>query len=518
MFLKKNVLGWLVISTYLSFVIAAQNMINIDREQPVVVLLLIVVLCFLFTPVLMKLCNRIELKRAFHKTDSSSLKKIFMISFLICLFIQGIWLAGYYPGSTRGDHMSQLTQFMIGEISDHHPALHTILALGIPYYLVHHFAAIVIIQDIFFSLAFAYATVTMYEYGCPKRFLITIMALLLANPYSSVMLLYPLKDTTFAILTLYAITMYAKIYFTEGQWLQRKSNIFVFIVMLTLATIMRHNAILYTAPLLFSLFYYARVNWKKILIIVGSVFLCLTFIRNPLYNFWKIQKTTKEQNIAELYGLPMTILGNVLVQKPESLDAETRAFLYRIASQEQWEATYAVGSWNSMKWSYGRGNDVLEAESADNLAKYFWDGITVAPKESLYAVLELTNIVWSIDGKLDWYFLPQYGENEFTDNVGGISSLQTLLRYWWEISRIGILKYLFWYLGIINLLLVCISFSKGIKTLGLSLPILCYNFGTMLLLCGNDVRFFFFSYLVFPMTLFMLLSPREKNDMEGGIE
>ena len=45
----------------------------------------------------------------------------------------------------------------------------------------------------------------------------------------------------------------------------------------------------------------------------------------------------------------------------------------------------------------------------------------------------------------------------------------------------------------------------GTVSLMLSLPVLLYNLGTMLVLCGKDARFFAFSPLACTLLLFVLL-------------
>ncbi len=43
------------------------------------------------------------------------------------------------------------------------------------------------------------------------------------------------------------------------------------------------------------------------------------------------------------------------------------------------------------------------------------------------------------------------------------------------------------------------------------IPILTYDFGTMLLLTGDDSRFFFITFLLVPLTVFLALYDREEK-------
>ena len=51
---------------------------------------------------------------------------------------------------------------------------------------------------------------------------------------------------------------------------------------------------------------------------------------------------------AEMLGVPMTILANVLVNEPEKLDEDCREFLHRIGDQELWEQTYQAVSYTHL--------------------------------------------------------------------------------------------------------------------------------------------------------------------------
>ena len=54
-------------------------------------------------------------------------------------------------------------------------------------------------------------------------------------------------------------------------------------------------------------------------------------IKGPFYRLIHVQ--SHSQVSAEMLGMPMTILANVLVIEPEKLDEDCREFLYRIGDQ-----------------------------------------------------------------------------------------------------------------------------------------------------------------------------------------
>ena len=63
--------------------------------------------------------------------------------------------------------------------------------------------------------------------------------------------------------------------------------------------------------------------------------------------------TFNEQVLPEAAGIPMAILGNELVNSPNTIDDETHSFLNSIASDEEWKQNYYTGEWDSVKWNFG---------------------------------------------------------------------------------------------------------------------------------------------------------------------
>ncbi|MBQ8691767.1 MAG: hypothetical protein IJ520_01320 [Synergistaceae bacterium] len=72
-----------------------------------------------------------------------------------------------------------------------------------------------------------------------------------------------------------------------------------------------------------------------------------------------------------------------------------------------------------------------------------------------------------------------------------------------------ILSPLFGRIGVINLIiLICLLAKFKFKKLFLALPLFTYNFGTMLLLSGEDFRFFYYSLAIMPALILILLNDR----------
>ena len=128
-----------------------------------------------------------------------------------------------------------------------------------------------------------------------------------------------------------------------------------------------------------------------------------------------------------------------------------------------------------------------------------------------------TDLVYALDGVADWGIWPGIAENDLGMELQESSRRDLLVRYT-EYSRNTGIKYLFWYVGVINLVVMIIALGKGgVKSL-YALPLLCYNFGSMFLQAGSEYRYFYMSFPVLPVLLFLLLGEKEgeRKEVEGS--
>lgn len=122
--------------------------------------------------------------------------------------------------------------------------------------------------------------------------------------------------------------------------------------------------------------------------------------------------------------------------------------------------------------------------------------------------LQESDLVYALDGVADWGIWPGIAENDLGMELQESSRRDLLVRYT-EYSRNSGIKYLFWYAGVINLVVMIVVLGKGgVKSL-YALPLLCYNFGSMFFQAGSEYRYFYMSFPVLPVLLFLLLGEKE---------
>lgn len=131
--------------------------------------------------------------------------------------------------------------------------------------------------------------------------------------------------------------------------------------------------------------------------------------------------------------------------------------------------------------------------------------------------LKLADMVYAIDGDVDWGFYPEIAENdlglEFREN-----RQRAVLQGYTEYSRRSILKYFFWCIGMINLIIIIAVLCKcrfrkreDWNKILFTLLVLYYNFGTMLLMTWND---FWLFCMVCPIILMILFGKRTQESVE----
>jgi hypothetical protein len=162
---------------------------------------------------------------------------------------------------------------------------------------------------------------------------------------------------------------------------------------------------------------------------------------------------------------------------------------------------------------------IKETPAADFLA-FTARTIANAPGLSVQAVYQVTRMVWDVRGETQWHsdLDFQIRENDwnfaYVENREGLRQVLNDLDNW---TADSLLDKLFSYNGIHLLaLILCTLFvfvrkGKGWKALCITLPLLAYSYGTMLLLCGPTYRFFHFNSVIFVPLCLLMFAEWEKK-------
>ena len=437
-----------------------------------------------------------------------------VIVFLLTFALLSAWQRALYPGSFSPDSFEQYKQAFSGEYNDWHPALHTWLFFSFPMLFSESPAVIVCFQLIWFALATGYLFYVMYSEGCPLPFLAFSFVFMTANPNTALIMLYPWKDSAFTILATVCFAQLVRIYRSDGEWLFKIQNVIAFAFFCFLATSVRHNAVLLTLPLFAVVFVFFKNARKKTALAFGLFLAMLLVLRLPIYSLADVD--SPKHRTTETMGLPMTLLADVYMNDREAMSDDALRFMDSLATQENWEKHYSFGGFNSFKWSDGTIYDKIDQEGPAKILGYAFESANASPEIAKRSVLTLTKMVWGMDYGNGWNI--GYG---ISGNDIGIKkeydaeSVERINAYRGAVNGSS-LKYLFNYIGVIISCLLVASVSKigrgGIKRFFAIIPLLIYNFGTMLLLTGHDFRFFHLNFVLAVPLIFILFSCLREND------
>lgn len=493
---------------YLFFIIAAQAFLK-GEEDISFLMVFILVLLMCIGPVIFRKAKR--LKIILQEKKISRKEKILWVLFffILCFAVLIQWYLAYFPGVFTEDAVYQYKQALSGQYSDWKPIIQTLITFTLPIKLTGVPESIVLFQIIEYSCILAYMAYVMMKYS-NQWFALAALAYILLNPATGNMAVSPYRDFTFAMFTILLMAFGIQIYMTHGGWLESKRAMVIFTIVLAIATLVRHNGFMFTVPFLVAVLIW--MNKKGGIRIFFLFLICTVVLKGPVR--LGLEGPEPWNHTTRLMGLPMSVLGNVAKESPESLDEQTKEFMYSVASPNEWENVYQCGKFNSIKWQC----DQVEIEEAGP-AKILWmtaKAIFRAPVPALKGAVSLTDMVYTINGDMDWDIQPYMAENELGlefKEIYGRRELETYTYFF----KTGIFKYIFWYVGIINLFIIFSVLCKQNerRKILFALPLLCYNFGTMLLLSGNDFRYFYLNFPLIPMIIFMLfgnMNEKQEDD------
>ncbi|MDO4987849.1 MAG: glycosyltransferase family 39 protein [Synergistes sp.] len=518
---KMNVKA-LITAVYMSAVWMIHIYVNVttkDAARNVWALLSFMILLLLFSyaasTLLFKKLDEIVIKKC-NGADRKSKIRVFTLASAITFVVMLIWFVGHYPGSFSPDSISQYGQAITGKYNDWHPVLHTLLFFTLPLKMTGHVASIIVFQILYFSLTMGYLALTLYEMYGTKVSVVSCMYILL-NPCVGYIMMFPWKDVAFAMGG--ALCTIISIRFIVLKEKADLRKIALLGLLLACTTIFRHNAILYTGPLIAALFFNMdRRSWVKTAIIFAAA---LFVIKVPLYH--SLDVTKPGGRVIETVGLPLTIIGNVAQKTPERMDEELANFVYSIAPHEKWATDYLTGDFNNIKYA-GIDMRIVEKTGRAGMLRLMAKCFKLSPKVSCEALFALTDMVYGFEttskgnirgiGIVDNPYGLRSGQMSFSSNMLTLAIMGTAYIYSGFVDT-TFFGYLRTYGVVLFVILVCALCSLNFRSWAswkktfLVLPIFMYDFGTMLFLMGWDSRFFFITFLAAPLIIGYTLYNKE---------
>ncbi len=267
--------------------------------------------------------------------------RFFFITFGIIVAVDLVYLLLYtYPGVVSVDSINQLTQVFTDNYSNHHPFWHTInlkIIIEIGLALFGNINAAVALYSVctvlFMAGAFAYAMVTLYEAGVPKKALMIIYAVFAFMPYNVAYSVNMWKDVGFAGVSLFLVVTLYRIFKNIGKYS------FINYAMLVCSglafSLWRSNGKLAFLAALVIFVLVLRKKHVKLTAIMAVVFVVCTLLQGPLLAAVDIKQT----QYCERLSIPMQQIARVITAGCE-LTQEEEEQLSKIMDVEKIPTLY----------------------------------------------------------------------------------------------------------------------------------------------------------------------------------
>jgi len=452
--------------------------------------------------------------------------QIFAVVAGVTLAVMLLNLAAHYPGGATYDNYRQWGQVQSGVFDDWHPAIHTMLIWMVTR-IINRYAFFIAVQMLCFSLLAGWMAASLRAWGLRHGWVIAFAVNLLSARSTQGILLFAWKDTMFTVLALAVAVQMINIVLSDAAWLHKWPNRIAFALVFALATVVRHNGMFFTLPLLGLLLalYMKKSAWECVITALMAGVMIFG-VRGPLYAVTRVARD-ENQGYVEAIGLPMTILCSVYRTEPEALPPEATALMRAIADEDMWASYFVFGDYNSIKWVVD-ANSVLQHFPLKYLLHMTWQTVRAAPETSLRAALSLTQYVWDPnvwDYTVDFWRTGDYAEpgpntiagEALAANPERIEKFARVYDTWRDAARLLTPSKILQSVGIAMLALALagaysLRRRRGLKALLLVVPSMAYNIGTMLMLCGGDYRFFQFNAVItLPLVLVCLAREEETS-------
>lgn len=441
--------------------------------------------------------------------------RVFFAAAGFSLVVSLIYLFAFFPCGFSTDTAYQWEQLK-GEmpLTDWHPALHTML-LWLCTRIVDHPAFAALVQGVCYACAVGYAAASMRSWRVPTPAVVLTVLYLSANPAISNIMTFLWKDCALAVAVLFLAVQLFHIHCSRGAWLARKGRPLLLALTLTLCAILRHNGIALSLAAGVWLLISVPGFRKRALMAVVCAAALFALIKGPLYDAAGVQKNAT--TLDETIGLPMVILSYIYVEAPESLDAETTAFLELFAPREAYVQYHTVGDWNTTKWNI----QSLPEDHGYSTLQVFGFAAKAAISEStlaLRALCSLFNMPLLPTGEAFWRMTPYVhsSASQYVIKTELSSLLSRALNWLCRFTAKPALSWLFWRPGVPLLLIMaaCVLFARRRPLTALLLPaaLIAYHLATTVMLSSPmDFRFFLPTLIGAPLAIAALCAqPAEK--------
>ena len=266
----------------------------------------------------------------FYDKEPFPAKRLWIISFAVCLIFYLPWYLYSFPGIFSPDSIAQFGQVIgVKPLSNHHPVCNT-MVMWVCYKIAGLFSEDIsiraglytFVQMAFLAFAVSYVIYTLYKVLKLKTvFCIILLFIYAITPYNAVLSILVGKDAMFASIMMLFVSEILRFVYTQDDDKKTAAKIFDtfrFILFGIGMCLFRTNG--YYAFLLFSVCFMIIFikDWKKVLLRVGIILAVTLLIKGPVMKSLDI----KQPDIAESLHVPEQQISRIIVNDRELTDHE----------------------------------------------------------------------------------------------------------------------------------------------------------------------------------------------------
>lgn len=305
--------------------IVLYNQTNINMLYTWYVIFVMAIFWASLVAIILEKCSAINLK--FQKgnlySKKVSLKKCFLISWILIFLAWIPGLIATYPGVYGYDSVYQLGDYLSDKVSLHHPIIHTyffgfcVETLG-NFFNNRQFGFLIysLIQMVVLSGCFAAVCWYMAKKGLSKVFRIAFLLLFMFLPTNQILSFSSTKDVLYSGFFMLMIMMFMLLVEDSNRF-RNKKFLLILLGTIFLQNIFRNQGIYVVLFGLVVGFIFWSKHWKKLLLILFSSMLIFEIYSGPVTV--NLLRGEKSHDVHEMMSVPCMQLSRVMINNPEQL-------------------------------------------------------------------------------------------------------------------------------------------------------------------------------------------------------
>ncbi len=441
-----------------------------------------------------------------HLTKGGNFKKKELLIYgSLILVACSISIAWNFPATMCSDAIGQYKQSITNQYSDIHPLFHTIIFFKIPTLIWQSHTSCAIFQCLFITFILLY-----FSYFCRKYFLsktqtIALLTFILINPTFLKMATMPLKDVPFSFCILLGTLFLIEIIISNGEWLTKIRNKFLFCFVCFGIVFFRHNGIANFILMIIPLIGIHKAN-KYFYTIIFIVFSISKLIAAPIFNTFGIKKTWSK---AEMIGVPLNHPLNTIsyiYNNGGIVSERDKEIMSNINKLENWKKYYNKLSFYNIKKVQNGYNEAYVSLNYGEIVKTWLQMAYTNPILAIKSEVHITSLIWCIQKSFNFmdkkYLKVEYSGPHWISNIMD-GYVQILQRTHLKSIIIDVSEGL-----LLILVSLCLTIRKMKRNIKAYLPFILVLSNVLVILClitSGAPRFVYSSILCsYPLILYAI--------------